>query len=155
MNHFSTRSLEDMRRFALTNRIGQTQPLEAASQRRQSPSEPVFPVTDQSTVLGCWAVPCGTGNLLAILWRDANGPLQARFRYENEGRKQIVIFPTHASLEATILAIKERVAAFSDWMEEAAGEPFDLYERLGPMTVLEILDWLRETGDFIFVERKS
>jgi hypothetical protein len=81
--------------------------------------------------------------------------LQARFRYQNEDRKQIVNFPTHASLEATILAIKERVAAFRDWMEEAAGEPFYLYERLGPMALSEMLDWLRETRDFVFVERKS
>ena len=95
---------------------------------------------------------CGTGNFLAFLWSDGDGPLQGRVRYENEGRKQVWPIPIQSTLEATILQTRRVVTGLRAEMERCCPEnpePFRVHERLGPMNMFDTVNWLVETGDLV------
>ncbi len=107
-----------------------------------------FDFGDNSTIHAAWAIPCGTGNLLGVIWQDQGGPVKGRIRYENEGRKQVLGIPMKPTLDETIRYSRTAVTACAALMEQVCATQFSLYEKIGPLTTKELVTWLVDTGAF-------
>ena len=108
----------------------------------------VYDFGEDSTIHAAWAVPCGTGNLLGLIWQDHGGPVRGRIRYENEGRKQVWDIEIQPTLAETIRCARKTVTVFGSVMELYSGSQFSVYEKFGPMTTTERS---RSTVELLFI----
>jgi hypothetical protein len=118
-------------------------------------SQPIFDFKEDSTIHAAWAVPCGTGNLMAVIWEDVGGPVKARWRFENHGRKYVSDLPLKRSVDETITQTRELVSDYVKSVEQMVHILNPIYETPGRMSVGEFDGWIRCNGAFYLEVRKE
>ncbi len=111
----------------------------------------VFPIEETAVIHGVWFLQCGTGNLVSIIWENPGQPLMSRARHENQGRKQVFSYgKPNASLPEMIANTRKALGGYAAEMERRTGQPMPVRQKLGPMIIHDMVDWLERTGELQF-----
>jgi hypothetical protein len=121
----------------------------------------IFPFRDDTTtkVLGVWVVPIGQAHTLGLAWQDA-GDDHAHYRDRfdrggDEGRHAGDLITGEPA--DMVKRGQERAAQFvanTEWLLRmrkcaplASDEKPTVYERLGPMSTDQMIEWVNGSGD--------